>query len=89
MTGKAARSKSASGGLLRYEGFKSDTSRLAVSRVSSGLAKVEKGSAIHAAGAFQSDAGGVLSAAAATKARNNGWGLLGRDLNSGWNCTPT
>ena len=31
----------------------------------------------------------ILSNAAPTKPRKSGCGLLGRDLNSGWNCTPT
>lgn len=31
----------------------------------------------------------ILSNAAPTNPRKSGCGLLGRDLNSGWNCTPT
>ena len=34
-------------------------------------------------------ASSCFSRAAAMKPLNRGWALLGRDLNSGWNCTPT
>ena len=37
----------------------------------------------------QSAAFSFFAMAAEMKPRNSGWGRLGRDLNSGWNCTPT